>query len=163
MLGCTVVLKTKEHKGGVKKKKPWISLQFRGNVLTYFYLLRIPFKLSENPNAWPKPNCASETNEEIPKQPATSFIKDTSSSMIEFLTSCFLSHWVWRVKSHFYELFLPSVVTSGKHLSLRKIHSKKRFTYCILPLPPNSHFPKHVSGNPANQDSVCHRLKKGLG
>lgn len=40
---------------------------------------------------------------------------------------------------------------------------KEKIYILYTPLTPNSHFPKHVSGNPANQDSVCHRLKKGLG
>lgn len=49
VLGCTVVLKTKKHKGGVKKNESVCSSE--AMCVTYFYLLMIPFKLSENLNA----------------------------------------------------------------------------------------------------------------
>lgn len=77
VLGCTVVLKTKKHKSGVKKMNQSPVQRQCVNILLF---INDTFQIEWNPECLSKAKCASEIDEQIPKQSATSFIKDTSSS-----------------------------------------------------------------------------------
>jgi hypothetical protein len=71
-----------EYTCGVQKHESVCSLEMHYMLL----FIKDTFQIEWKPECLTKAKCASEINEQIPRQPATSFIKDTSSSMIEFLT-----------------------------------------------------------------------------
>lgn len=140
VLSCTVVLKTKSIIVELKKNMNQSPVQRQCvNILLF---IKDTFQIKWKPECLTRAKCASEIDEQIPKQPATSFIKDTSSSMIEFLTSCFLLHWVWWVRSHFYEPFLPSVVTSGKTFVTENNTLKEKIYILYTPPTPKQPLPK---------------------